>query len=237
MDYSKIASQVRTELKKHSDVKRKQTSQNFFKEKIKSLGVKTSMLNKISREIYKKIAHLEKKEIFSLCEILLKTGYIEETIVAFRWSEQLSKHFVKSDFTVLEEWQNNYVTNWAACDTFCNQTLGNFIFAYPEYIEKLKQWTQSENRWLRRGAAVTLIVPARRGLFLKDVLEISSLLMNDNDDLVQKGYGWLLKEASKKHQQEIFNYVLKNKEIMPRTALRYAIEKMPEDLRKEAMKK
>jgi len=80
-------------------------------------------------------------------------------------------------------------------------------------------------------------VPAKKGQFLKDVFEISDLLLLDEDDLVQKGYGWLLKVASHLHQKEVFDYVMKNKENMPRTALRYAIEKMPQSLRKEAMKR
>jgi len=53
--------------------------------------------------------------------------------------------------------------------------------------------------------------------------------------LVQKGYGWLLKVASQAHQKEVFDWVMKNKKEMPRTALRYAIEKMPQDLRRNAM--
>jgi len=55
--------------------------------------------------------------------------------------------------------------------------------------------------------------------------------------VVQKGYGWLLKEASRRHQKEVMDYVLKNRKIMPRTALRYAIELMPKELKTEAMRK
>jgi 3-methyladenine DNA glycosylase AlkD len=55
--------------------------------------------------------------------------------------------------------------------------------------------------------------------------------------MVQKGYGWMLKAASQSHQKEVFDYVMKYKAIMPRTALRYAIEKMPAQLKAEAMKK
>lgn len=73
--------------------------------------------------------------------------------------------------------------------------------------------------------------------YLKDVFKISDLLMMDQDDLVQKGYGWLLKEASNKYLQEVFAYVMKNKAKMPRTALRYAIEKMDSDMKKKAMKR
>jgi 3-methyladenine DNA glycosylase AlkD len=84
---------------------------------------------------------------------------------------------------------------------------------------------------------VSLIIPAKRGLFLEEAFMISDLLMGDGEDLVQKGFGWLLKEESRTHQEEVYNYVIKNRSIMPRTALRYAIKLMPEELRKEAMRK
>jgi 3-methyladenine DNA glycosylase AlkD len=121
---------------------------------------------------------------------------------------------------------------------------------YPDYITKLKEWTKSPNRWLRRAAAVSLIIPARKGLFLNDIIEIATILLLDKEDLVQKGYGWMLKAASmseifvkgddqtkKKHLDTVFNFVVKNKAIMPRTALRYTIEKMPADLKKKKKKK
>jgi len=88
---------------------------------------------------------------------------------------------------------------------------------------------------MRRAAAVSLIIPARKGKFLHDILEIADILLLDKEDMVQKGYGWMLKEASKKNQREIFEYVFKKRSVMPRTALRYAIEKMPADLKKIAM--
>ena len=108
---------------------------------------------------------------------------------------------------------------------------------YPEFLSKLKKFTNSENRWMRRAAAVSLIVPARKGRFLDEIFEIADGLLTDEDDLVQKGYGWLLKVASQAHQQEVFDYVMRNRTIMPRTALRYAIEKMPKELKVKAMAK
>jgi 3-methyladenine DNA glycosylase AlkD len=68
-------------------------------------------------------------------------------------------------------------------------------------------------------------------------LAIANILLLDRDDLVQKGYGWMLKEASRKNQKEVFDYIIKHKKTMSRTALRYAIEKMPEELKREAMAK
>jgi len=61
--------------------------------------------------------------------------------------------------------------------------------------------------------------------------------LTDPDDLVQKGYGWLLKDAAIRHQDEIFEYVMKHKQAMPRTALRYAIERLPADMKSQAMAK
>ena len=72
---------------------------------------------------------------------------------------------------------------------------------------------------------------------MPDVFETANRLLKDKDDLVQKGYGWLLKEASNKYQQQVFDFVMERKNWMPRTALRYAIEKMPKPFREQAMAK
>ena len=90
---------------------------------------------------------------------------------------------------------------------------------------------------MRRGSAVSLIVPARNGIFLTEIQEIAAMLLMDEEDMVQKGYGWMLKAASQAHQKEVFDFVVRNKARMPRTALRYAIEKMPADLKDKAMEK
>jgi len=134
-----------------------------------------------------------------------------------------------------ERWLKSYVSNWASCDTLCNHTIGTFLEMYPACVSELKKWAKSKNRWMKRASAVSLIIPARKGKFIKDIFEIADILLVDRDDLVQKGYGLMLKAASQSHQKQVFDYVIKNKEIMPRTALRYAIEKIPQELKKEAM--
>lgn len=232
-----VVYQVRHELEERADSSTGQYSGAFFKEEVKSFGVTVPVVTKIAERLFGQIEHLSKDTIFGFCEELLKSGYVEEAFVAYTWSDLLHDRYEPQDFVVFEHWLSTYVSNWAECDALCNHTIGTFVEKYPEYVEKLKGWTQSRNRWVRRGAAVTLILPARRGHFLVDVLEIADKLLLDKDDLVQKGYGWMLKEESKKHQQEVFSYVIKHKSVMPRTALRYAIEKMPPELRKEAMKK
>ena len=90
---------------------------------------------------------------------------------------------------------------------------------------------------MRRASAVVLIYSVRKGEGLKDVFEISDALLVDEDIMVQKGYGWMLKEASNKYPHEVFEYVMKRKTDMPRTALRYAIEKLPSQSKRQAMRK
>jgi 3-methyladenine DNA glycosylase AlkD len=234
---SSILADIRHELEQQTDLKTKSSSQHFFKEKVSFIGVKTVIVTGIARKYFNQLKTVDKLQIFTLCEELLKSDYIEEAFIAFDWSYRLRDSYTPDDFAIFEKWIDKYVNNWAKCDTLCNHTVGAFVEKYPEYINNLKKWTASENRWFRRAAAVTLIIPAKQGKFLVDIFEIADILLLDKDDLVQKGYGWMLKEASRRHQEEVFDYVLRNNKNMPRTALRYAVEKMPDDLRRQAMGK
>lgn len=232
-----ILKAVRKELTSLVDEKNKDRYKRFFKEEVKFYGVGNALVEKLAAAYFKQVKPLGKKEAFRLCDELLKSGFNEETMIACEWSYRFHDEYVPDDFYIFEKWLKTYVSNWAACDTLCNHTIGAIVEQYPQLIDNLKQWARSENRWVRRGAAVTLIIPAKRGKFLKDIFEIADILLLDKDDLVQKGYGWMLKDAAIQHRQEIFDYVMKNKKVMPRTALRYAIERLPDGLRKEAMSK
>ena len=232
-----IIARIRNELADNADPGRSAGSQRFFKERIRCYGIKTATVSGIAKKYWKEVKNREKTEIFALCEELYLSGFMEESFIVPAWTQALSGRFDREDLAIFRYWVDTYITNWASCDSFCNHTLGDFFMEYPEFIGELREWTRSENRWMRRAAAVSLIIPAKRGKFLREVVEIADLLLTDSDDLVQKGYGWLLKEASRNHQREIFSYVMRNKNVMPRTALRYAIELMPRDLRTEAMKR
>jgi 3-methyladenine DNA glycosylase AlkD len=234
---SVLVADIQRELEQNVDPSPKRSPQSFFKEEVQFHGVKSSIVGTIARQRFGQIQEHGKTGVFVLCEALLQTDYGEEAAIAFDWAYRLRNEFEPADFTVFERWLTKYVNNWAKCDTLCNHTVAAFVEIYPEFVERLKGWTASDNRWLRRAAAVTLILPARQGQFLKDIFEIADRLLTDADDLVQKGYGWMLKEAGKAHQREVFDYILARRAVMPRTALRYAVEKMPDDMRRRAMAK
>ena len=232
-----VIQKIRGELIENRDDVTLKTAQRFFKEEILCYGVKTGTVKKIADRFWNEVKFLDKTEIFRLCEELYKSHYCEEAFIVSFWVPRLKDRFEKEDFSIFKRWIETYISNWAMCDGFCNHAVGDFIERYPEYLNELKRWTGSKNRWMRRASAVSLIVPAKRGKYLDPVLEIASLLLTDDDDMVRKGYGWLLKEASRKHQDEVFEFVMRNRKAMPRTALRYAIELMPKELRTEAMKR
>ncbi len=234
---NEILDRVRRELREASDEKTREGGKRYFKEDVNLYGIRSKTVKEIAQANFALVKQRSKQEIFSLCDSLWQSGLMEETFVACMWSEKLAGKFLEEDFKVLERWVHKYVNNWASCDTLCNHTVGDFIQKYPGYIGELKRWAGSDNRWTRRAAAVSLIIPARRGKFLSDIFEIAEILLLDKDDMVQKGYGWMLKEASKPYQNEVFDFVMSHRAVMPRTALRYAIEKMPPLLREEAMKK
>ena len=232
-----IIESIRAELIHNAVEKTRIQGEKFFKENIKIYGLKSAQLSRISKAYYKTLTDKTKSKIFPLCEDLWKSGYLEEAGIACMWSYNVRKQYLTDDFTVFERWVNKYVSNWAACDTLCNHTVGTFIEMYPEFLSDLKKWAKSNNRWVKRASAVSLIVPARKGKFLEDIFKIADILHSDSDDMVQKGYGWMLKSASHAHQQEVFEYILSKKATMPRTSLRYAIEKMPSELKAMAMAK
>ncbi len=232
-----LLDRLNRELEENADEKYREDIKKFFKVEMKNLGVRSAVMRRISSKYFKEIRKLPKDEIFAICDELLKSDVGECRGVAFDWAHRCKKHFEKSDFATFERWFEDYVSNWGACDELCCHALGQFLIMYPDCFDETKKWARSKKSMMRRASAVSLIPTLRKGLGLKKIFEISDILMNDEEDLVQKGFGWALKEATHHFPHEVYEYVLANRARMPRTALRYAIEKLPEDMRREAMKK
>ncbi|MGB8490651.1 MAG: DNA alkylation repair protein [Bacteroidales bacterium] len=234
---STIIETIRKELIAGADEKTRISGERFFKEEVKLYGLKSAMVTGIAKKYFKELPDKRKPEVFKLCEELWKSGYLEEAGIASDWSYAVRKEYRPDDIRLFERWVDSFVNNWAACDTVCNHSVGTLIEMFPSTISTLKKWAVSKNLWLRRASAVSLIVPARKGLFLPDIFEIADILLTDTEDMVRKGYGWMLKSAGNAYMKEVFEYVLRNKAVMPRTSLRYAIEKMPKELKSLAMAK
>ncbi len=223
--------ELRAELKANAEEAYRVGSSRFFKETIRPYGVRFANIRKIARKYFPK--SLDERSLIALCDELWRSGWFEEGIVAIEWSKKAK---VES-LSVFENWLDKYVSNWAHVDGLCGNLIGPLLEKRPELISKVKSWHTSKNRWKRRASAVAFVVPGRHGKYLNDIFDVAEKLLADEDDMVRKGYGWMLKAAAGAHQKELFNFVMKHKNEMPRTALRYAIEKMPKELKKRAMAK
>ncbi len=200
-------------------------------------AVNTPEVRATARRYYREIKDLPKERILLLCDELLEEDKWEERTVAFQWAHRLKKRYGAEDMGRFERWMDDHVKGWGACDDLCTHALGELVYQYPELVPKVEAWTSSDNMWKRRGAAVVMVYCVHRGEYLDSVFSIADALLRDEEDLVLKGYGWMLKVASCKYPEAVYDYVLENKTGMPRLALRYAVEKMPEDMRKNAMKR
>ena len=197
-------------------------------------------LRKISANLWKEIKSQGVPDFDSLLKIcgdLLERWTSEYRVVAFDWCFRMKRHYEPRHYPSFEVWVKAYLTTWGSVDDFCTHTMGYFLYTYPEFAGKVKKWVESENPWVRRAAAVTFIYGLRRGVFLEHAFDVADALLTDKHRYVQWGYGWMLKEATKHFLDDVFAYVMQNKAVMPRSALRYAIEKMPKDFKVKAMEK
>lgn len=135
----------------------------------------------------------------------------------------------KSIFTLYERHLGIGINNWDIIDTTCPHIMGAWLYERDRSI--LYQLAGSENLWKRRAAVMACFYFIRRNDFM-DSLKISSLLLEDSEDLIHKSCGWMLREIGKRDQTIEERFLQKCCRIMPRTMLRYGVERFAPEKRK-----
>ena len=232
-----VIDNLKNSLNKLIDTEYKENQFKYHSNEFLLLGVRTNYVRKLITETNKQIKSWNEKDVYNLIESLLQMNYNEYIIIGFGIAYKWTKNLRIDHFPIFESWLEKYVVDWGQCDDLCCGILGKVIYQFPQLIDGnlIQNWTKSENMWLRRASAVSMIISLRSGLYLSKAFIIADNLLMDDQDLVKKGYGWMLKEASKKFQNEVFKFVMERKRTMPRTALSYAIEKMDFTLKEQAM--
>ncbi|MCK6611594.1 MAG: DNA alkylation repair protein [Bacteroidia bacterium] len=230
-----LIAELREELAQHADSKRAESANRYFKEGIRCYGIPAAKTREIGKRFNPVVKSMSKLELLPICLEIFDADVFDESIIAIGWLMLKKKDFVIGDWDWIEQVVDKNLSNWAVCDTFCNHLVGTYLEKFPGKAAELIGWTSSMNRWKKRASAVSLIVPAKKGKFGKEVFAISERLLGDKDDMVQKGYGWLLKVYAHKEQDAVETFLRKHSKKVPRTAFRYAIEKFPTDLKSELM--
>lgn len=225
-----VARRVIEILRKKADWKRAKKGERYFKESVKLFGLPAKDLDSFVKELHRSLKpYWSVDDVVEFCEILLPNPYLEAKAVALGLLSAYKKDFKRGLFVKIEKWlSSNYCDSWAAVDGLCMYVLSELLLMYPELKEEIAMWPHSPNRWVRRAASVSFIKMARRGIILDDIYEISKSLFPNDDDLVQKANGWLLREAGKADSARLERFLLEHGATIPRTTLRYAIERFDE---------
>ena len=232
---------LKRDLQKLANSKQAEVLQRFFKtgkgqygEGDIFLGIKVP----VQREVMKKYRDLPRGDL----QMLLSSKIHEYRLIAlfilvaqYKSVEGMipESHLRKKVFNFYLKNTKN-INNWDLVDLSAPNIVGNYLLNKPRNI--LYKLAKSKNLWERRIAVLACFTFIRNNDF-KDILKISKILLNDSHDLIHKAVGWMLRELGKRDQGIEENFLKKHYQKMPRTMLRYAIEKFSENKRKFYLKK
>src|SRR5262245_2436890 len=236
-----LARQVERELKAAANVRTARRAKFYFKpgEEVWIFGVDTPTQRRIAGDLFRRVrGDWEITAAVEFCDLLIKRREMELKNAGIFLLARYRKSFEKSLLRNVQSWlANGHCANWAATDALCCEVLGPLIRQHPVLTTKLKIWTGKRNLWLRRASAVGIIYSARRGELLDDAYAISESLFKYPEDLIHKATGWMLREVGKRDPARLESFLLEHGPKIPRTTLRYAIERFPPEKRKTLLEK
>lgn len=175
-------------------------------------------------------------EAMAFANVLIEDRHLEAKSVGIEVVARSRRDFSPRLLPAWKRWfAENHSANWATTDAICGMLLGPLLLQRPELGARMRVWARDRNMWVRRASIVGLIPLARRGQSLDLVYEIARRLHADREDLIQKAVGWALREAGKTDMPRLERYLRANGAAIPRTTLRYAIERFPARRRKEIL--
>ena len=234
-----IAREALSRLGAMADPEKAAGGQKYFKDSVKLYGVRAPDVRGLAAELF---ASVRKRwtvgEAVELCDILFPEAELEAKAVGELVLSRFKNDFPKSLFGKAKAWlAADLLDNWASTDLFCTDAMGALLLKYRDLVPKIKDWARHRNLWVRRASAVSFIKLAKHEEFLPSIYDIAVSLFPDRNDLIHKATGWLLREAGKCDARRLEKFLLGHGPAVPRTALRYAIERFPEEKRRAILEK
>jgi len=232
-----IAAEIRRLLRDGGSAEHAEGVQWFFKDEIRSHGWYTAKLRSVAVRFRKKI--LKEFDLDFLVQVankLFAGRVLEEKVFAVFLLEKLTEEFGDAEFRLFESWLPR-ISSWADHDGLVHYLIAPMTAAKPNRAARVFRWAKSRNRWHRRAACIALIQGARHKMFFADIKRLSNLLLSDEDDMVQKGLGWLLRETAKADAKGTVPYLMRIRERAPRLVLRTACETLPADTKTKILAK
>lgn len=226
-----IAAHIRTVLENGGSAPHSDDVQRFFKHEVKSRGWYTAELRKLAKRFCRAIlAEHGLPYLLLVADQLFRGEMMEEKALAVMLLEDMTARFGRSEFKLFESWLDR-VTSWADHDALVHYLIGPMVAESDTYLIRLPRWANKKSVWHQRAAAVSLIHSTRRHKNFAHIQHITELLITSDDDMVQKGLGWLLREAAKANPDQTVAYLMKIRDRTPRLVLRTACETLPQATR------
>ncbi len=230
-----VAAQFRRALKDSGSPEHAACVQWFFKDEIKSRGWRAAELRRATVHFRRELRKERGLDfVVEVADQLFSGRVLEEKAAAVFLLEKLDGEFGDREFALFESWLDR-IGNWADHDGLVHSLIAPMVAAKPARLKNVFRWAKSANRWHRRAACVALIRGARARMFFPDITKLSDLLLTDEDDMVQKGLGWLLRETAKFDPERTVPYLMKIRSHASRLVLRTACETLPVSTRKEIL--
>lgn len=227
--------QIRSALRDGGSAEHATGVQWFFKNEIKSHGWYTAALRKAMRRLRREILKQHNLQFLTaIADELFSGSVLEEKIAAVFLLEGLTAHCGDPEFCLFEAWLDR-ISSWADHDALVHDLIAPMIVAKPSRKKNVFRWAKSPKRWQRRAACVALIRGTRLRMFFPEIVRLSNSLLTDDDDMVQKGLGWLLRETAKFDAKRTVPYLLKIRQSAPRLVLRTACETLPAAQKKKVL--
>ncbi len=219
-----IAAEIRRVLRDGGSAEHAAGVQWFFKEEIKSHGWYTAALRKTAVQFRRSVARERGMDfVVQVADKLFTGRNLEEKVFAVFLLEKQTQNFSDDEFKLFASWLDR-VSSWADHDALVHDVLAPMIAGEPARCHEVFLWAKSPNRWRRRAACVALIRGTRERRFFREIIRLSNQLLDDEDDMVQKGLGWLLRETVKADPKHTVPYLMKIRKRAPRLVLRTACE-------------
>ena len=232
---AEVAAQIRRALKDGGSAEHAAGVQWFFTDEIKSHGWYTADLRRAAVRFRRDLKNDRGLDfLVEVANHLFSGPVLEEKIAAVFLLEKLDAEFGDHEFKLFDTWIDR-ISSWADHDGLVHYLISPMIAAKPARTKGAFRWGKSPNRWRRRAACVALIRGARAKMFFPEITKLSNLLLTDEDDMVQKGLGWLLRETAKFDAKRTVPYLMKIRGRAPRLVLRTACETLPPDVRKRIL--
>lgn len=205
--------------------------QHFFKHEVKSRGWRTAELRKVAKRFRRAIlAEHGVPYLLQVADQLFQGEVRDEKNLAVMLLEGMTGQFGHDEFKLFEGWLDR-VTSWADHDGLVHYLIGPMVAAEDRYLSSPPRWAKKKSRWHQRAAAVALVHSTRQHKHFDRIQQITELLLASDDDMVQKGLGWLLREAAKANPGQTVAYLMSIRERTPRLVLRAACETLPSTTR------